>query len=177
MATTMSRNNNWMMLWLRFPQVHVLKYYLCFIRYFFSFVLLNCISVPILYSSCWLTWRGRLEISWCSYRRQRSRTVWLMLGIFFHRGIRRYIYNNEHLNRILRLKYVICPTAGTFYRIIFFAGQHFRKTGQLVSLSEQNLVDCSGKFGNNGCNGGLMDNAFRYIKVSKNKSPSKFFWL
>ena len=52
-------------------------------------------------------------------------------------------------------------------------GAHFLATGNLVSLSEQNLVSCAHN-GNLGCMGGMMDRAFTWTKSNPLETEDEY---
>ena len=62
-----------------------------------------------------------------------------------------------------------------FTAVATLEGQYFRKYGRSIVLSEQNLVDCSMGFGNQGCNGGLDVYAFNYVIANNGISTSNSY--
>lgn len=52
-----------------------------------------------------------------------------------------------------------------------------KRTGHIQSLSVQQVVDCSMKYGTNGCNGGSPTAAFKYIKYNGLCQASAYSYL
>ncbi|XP_044305202.1 cathepsin S [Varanus komodoensis] len=68
-----------------------------------------------------------------------------------------------------------CGACWAFSSVAALECQLKLKTGKLISLSPQNLVDCSTMYGNHGCHGGYITSAFKYI-IDNNGIDSEAFY-
>ncbi|KAL2945104.1 Thiol protease aleurain-like [Bienertia sinuspersici] len=59
-----------------------------------------------------------------------------------------------------------CGSCWTFSTTGALEAAYAQASGKIISLSEQQLVDCAGAFNNHGCNGGLPSQAFEYVKYN-----------
>jgi C1A family cysteine protease len=67
-----------------------------------------------------------------------------------------------------------CGSCWSFSATGSIEGAYAIATGTLKSFSEQQLVDCSWAFGNAGCGGGWMDNAFQYAESTGLETESDY---
>ncbi|WP_407919567.1 C1 family peptidase, partial [Cognaticolwellia mytili] len=56
-----------------------------------------------------------------------------------------------------------CGACWAFSSVAATEGINQIKNGNLISLSEQELIDCNVNGQSHGCNGGLVDDAFQFI--------------
>nr|XP_048303589.1 testin-2-like [Myodes glareolus] len=66
-----------------------------------------------------------------------------------------------------------CASSWAFSAAGALEGQLFRKTGRLIPLSKQNLLDCVGFNVTHGCSGGFLQHAFLYVKDSSGLATEK----
>jgi len=68
----------------------------------------------------------------------------------------------------------MCGSCWAFSAVGSIESSHFIQKGELLKLSEQQLVDCSQAQGNKGCDGGLEIWAFDYVKKTALESETDY---
>jgi KDEL-tailed cysteine endopeptidase len=67
-----------------------------------------------------------------------------------------------------------CGSCWSFSTTGSMEGRYQIAGNNLTSFSEEQFVDCSTSFGNQGCNGGLMDDAFKYAETTKIETEAAY---
>ncbi|VDQ00931.1 unnamed protein product [Trichobilharzia regenti] len=70
-----------------------------------------------------------------------------------------------------------CGACWAFSAAGALEGQLNNKTDHFIELSSQQLIDCSQSFGNHGCLGGDMNNAFRYVESNGIQKEENYPYL
>lgn len=60
-----------------------------------------------------------------------------------------------------------CGSCYAFSIALSIEAQIFQRTGKLVELSEQQIIDCSIATGNHGCGGGSLRNTLKYLESTQ----------
>lgn len=68
-----------------------------------------------------------------------------------------------------------CGSCYSFSATGALEGAVFRKTRRLPSLSESQIVDCSGRYGNYGCRGGWYQNAWKYLRDCGGSESERYY--
>lgn len=56
-----------------------------------------------------------------------------------------------------------CSANWAFSSVAAVEGEYAIKQEKLIKLSDQQIIDCSGDYGNEGCGGGFMEQAYWYM--------------
>lgn len=67
-----------------------------------------------------------------------------------------------------------CGSCYAFSAVTGLESLNFNKNKKLVTFSEQQLVDCSSAYGNQGCNGGWMHWCYDYTNVNGITTDAKY---
>ncbi|XP_075169866.1 cathepsin K2 [Haematobia irritans] len=69
-----------------------------------------------------------------------------------------------------------CGSCWSFATTGAIEGHYFRKTGKLINLSEQNMIDCGKEeFGLAGCDGGFQEYAFEFVTNQKGVAKAESY--
>ncbi|KAF2901016.1 hypothetical protein ILUMI_05156 [Ignelater luminosus] len=69
----------------------------------------------------------------------------------------------------------MCGACYAFSAAGAIEGQTFRKTGRLVELSPQNLIDCTKSYSNKGCASGVMEYSYEYVRDNRGIDTEQFY--
>lgn len=68
----------------------------------------------------------------------------------------------------------MCGSCWAFSTTGSMEGRYQISSGKLTEFSEQQFVDCSSAEGNQGCMGGLMDDAFKYAEKTSIETEKQY---